>query len=134
MTTENAANSARRIAIVTGGSRGLGRNTVVNLPAAASIRSSPTIPIRQRPPQSSPRSKHFWAKGAVALQLDTGNVASSTPLPLLSAKHSPASAFDKFDYLRQQCRHVASQCLRTDDGGRTRRPFSVHFKGAFFLT
>ena len=51
-----------RIAIITGGSRGLGRNTAVNLARRGSISSSPTARIRKKPRVSSARPKPSGGK------------------------------------------------------------------------
>ncbi len=48
MSDTKAVNTVQKIAIVTGGSRGLGRNTVLNLARRGVHSISPTTPIVQK--------------------------------------------------------------------------------------
>src|SRR5262249_39340510 len=73
MPTENSAASNARIAVVTGGSRGLGRNTVVSL-ARRGVNSIFTYRSNRAEAEKVVRLVAEAGHKAVALPLDTGDV------------------------------------------------------------
>jgi short chain dehydrogenase len=75
MGKENSAVSQSKIAIVTGGSRGLGRHTVVNL-AMRGIDSIFTFHTNRLEADKVIKAVNEAGAKAIALQLDTGNVAA----------------------------------------------------------
>jgi NAD(P)-dependent dehydrogenase (short-subunit alcohol dehydrogenase family) len=73
MSHENKSNSVRQIAIVTGGSRGLGRSTVLSL-ATRGIDSIFTYNSNRAEAEKVTALVASMERKAIALQLDTGNV------------------------------------------------------------
>src|SRR5262249_31348499 len=98
MPTENAATSTTKIAIVTGGSRGIGRNTVLSL-ARRGIDSIFTYNSNQGEAQKVVDLAAEAGSKAITLQLDTGNVSAFDPfvggVRLALAKLKA----ERFDYL-----------------------------------
>src|ERR1700730_12701995 len=91
MTKANAILTSPKIAIVTGGSRGLGRNTVVNL-AKRGVHSIFTYNSNRAEADKVVAALKEAGAQATALQLDTGNVNNvKTALAGLGA--------ERFDYL-----------------------------------
>ncbi len=133
MTTENAANSARRIAIVTGGSRGLGRNTVVNL-ARRGIDSIFTYHSNQAEAAAVIAAVEALGQKAVALQLDTGNVASFDAFVAKVRETLASLGADKFDYLVNNAGTSHHNAFEQTTEAELDGLFNVHFKGVFFLT
>jgi NAD(P)-dependent dehydrogenase (short-subunit alcohol dehydrogenase family) len=66
---------SRKIAIVTGGSRGIGRNTVVGL-AKRGVHSIFTFNTHREDADAVVAEAHAAGAQAVALQLDAGNIAT----------------------------------------------------------
>jgi len=62
MANETVGTMKDRTAIITGGSRGLGRNTAVNLAGRGSMSLLLIARIRKRPTHSSAKSKRWEAK------------------------------------------------------------------------
>jgi NAD(P)-dependent dehydrogenase (short-subunit alcohol dehydrogenase family) len=73
MTKENTALSRAKVAIVTGGSRGLGRNTVINV-AKRGVNSIYTYNSNRAEADKVVSAVREAGAKAIALQLDTGNV------------------------------------------------------------
>jgi NAD(P)-dependent dehydrogenase (short-subunit alcohol dehydrogenase family) len=98
MSEQNSQQSAVKIAIVTGGSRGIGRNTVVNL-ARRGVRSILTYHSHRAEADAVVAAIRDAGAQAVAVQLDTGDVSAfdtfeqsvQSALKSLGATH--------FDYL-----------------------------------
>ncbi len=78
MSTERPAFSNNRIAIVTGGSRGLGRNTVLSL-AKRGVRSIFTYNSNRAEADNFVAAVSDAGANAIALQLDTGKVSTFDP-------------------------------------------------------
>ncbi len=75
MSTGNSTNSDTKVAIVTGGSRGLGRNTVLNL-AKRGVHSIFTYHSNRAEAEKVVTAVNDAGAKAVALELDTGNASS----------------------------------------------------------
>src|SRR5271168_4403799 len=73
MPTENEPTSKTRIAIVTGGSRGLGRSTVLSL-ANRGVDSIFTYNSNRAEAENVTALVAAMGRKAIALQLDTGNI------------------------------------------------------------
>ena len=126
--------SHSKIAVVTGGSRGLGRNTVVSL-ARAGVDSILTYHSNRAEADAAVAEIQALGRKAVALQLDTGKVAAFDGFAdaLRAALHQHWNR-DSFDYLVNNAGtgHHAPFAETTESAFDTL--VNVHFKGVFFLT
>jgi NAD(P)-dependent dehydrogenase (short-subunit alcohol dehydrogenase family) len=133
MSTEISNNSTNKIAIITGGSRGLGRNTVLSL-ARRGVHSIFTYNSNQAEAEKVVALAAETGTKAVALQLDTGNVGAfdgfvqqvKTALAVLGADH--------FDYLVNNAGTSHHNSIETTTEAELDSLYNVHFKGVFFLT
>ena len=121
--------SSTKIALVTGGSRGLGRNTVLSL-AERGVRSIFTYHSNR-----AEADKVVAAAGeAVALPLDTGKVATFDAFVQEVKKTLEGMGADRFDYLVNNAgtsHHAPIDQVTEEDLDSL---YQVHFKGVFFLT
>jgi NAD(P)-dependent dehydrogenase (short-subunit alcohol dehydrogenase family) len=125
--------TASKIAIITGGSRGLGRSTVVNL-AKRGVNSIFTY--NSSPGESKTLEAEAKVAGAkaIALKLDTGDVASfdgfvGAVRPALGQLES-----DRFDYLVNNA-GISNHTPFTEVSEKELdQLYRVNFKGMFFLT
>jgi NAD(P)-dependent dehydrogenase (short-subunit alcohol dehydrogenase family) len=126
--------SRNKIAIVTGGSRGIGRNTVVNL-AKRGVNSIFTYNSNRAEAERVVSLVAAAGQKAIAVQLDTGNVGAfdtfvqsvQSALKSLGATH--------FDYLVNNAgnnHHNMAFEKATEE--ELDSLYRVHFKGVFFLT
>jgi NAD(P)-dependent dehydrogenase (short-subunit alcohol dehydrogenase family) len=133
MSTVNPAVPARRIAIVTGGSRGLGRNTVVNL-ARRGVDSTFTYHSNQTEAEAVVAEVAGLGRQAIAVQLDTGNTAGFDRFVQSVREALATLGASRFDYLVNNAgtsHHAAFDQVTEADLDAL---YQVHFKGVFFLT
>jgi NAD(P)-dependent dehydrogenase (short-subunit alcohol dehydrogenase family) len=123
-----------KIAIVTGASRGLGRNTALSI---ARKGGDVVVTYQSRAEDAQEVVTEIQAMGrkAIALQLDTGDIASFAPFA--ERLHTA---------LRETCQRETFDCLVNNAGhgdyaliGQTTEAqfdalVNVHFKGVYFLT
>jgi len=133
MTIENASNPTRRIAIVTGGSRGLGRNTVLNL-ARRRVDSIFTYHSNQAEAAAVTAAAEALGRKAIALQLDTGNVSSFDAFTTQVRETLAGLGSEKFDYLVNNAGTSHHNAFEQTTEAELDGLFNVHFKGVFFLT
>ncbi|GAB2177830.1 SDR family NAD(P)-dependent oxidoreductase [Dongia sp. agr-C8] len=124
----------RKITLVTGGSRGLGRNTALSI---ARQGGDVVITYRSRAEEAGAVVAEIAALGrkAVALQLDTGDVATFPAFAAtLRAALQETWKHDRFDHLVNNAGHGDYALI----GEMTEAQFdglvNVHFKGVYFLT
>ncbi len=133
MPTENFSELTAKIAIVTGGSRGLGRNTVLSL-AKRGVRSIFTYYSNRAEANNVVAAVREAGGTAVALPLDTGKVNAFDGFVQEAAKALEGMGADRFDYLVNNAgtshRAPFDQVTEEDLDGL----YHVHFKGVFFLT
>jgi NAD(P)-dependent dehydrogenase (short-subunit alcohol dehydrogenase family) len=134
MPIETDAISQNKIAIITGGSRGIGRNTVLSL-AKRGVNSIFTYNSNQTEAGKVVDQAAEAGQKAIALQLDTGNVRAfdtfvqsvQSALKSLGATH--------FDYLVNNAgnnhRNMAFEKATEEELDSL---YNVHFKGVFFLS
>jgi NAD(P)-dependent dehydrogenase (short-subunit alcohol dehydrogenase family) len=133
MATGSEGISAAKIAVVTGGSRGLGRSTVVGL-AKRGVDSIFTY-----------RSNRAEADRVVALVVEAGRKA--TALPLDTSKVSSFDGFaqnlrqalsglgaERFDYLVNNAGTSHHNALDRTTEEELDDLYNIHLKGVFFLT
>ncbi|MGC4409406.1 SDR family oxidoreductase [Rhizobium rosettiformans] len=123
-----------KIAIVTGGSRGLGRNTALNI---ARTGNDVIITYQSRADAAQALVAEIEALGrkAVALRLDAGNVGSFAAFSA-EVKHALRNTWQRvsFDHLVNNAGHgdVAAFAETTEE--QFDALVNVHFKGVYFLT
>jgi NAD(P)-dependent dehydrogenase (short-subunit alcohol dehydrogenase family) len=122
-----------KIAIITGGSRGLGRNTAVNL-ARRGANVIFTYRSNQAEAESLNREIEALGQKAAALRLDAGDVRSFDGFVAEVRNALNAWARERFDYLVNN----AGNSLHAGFAETTEAQFdeivNVHFKGVYFLT
>jgi NAD(P)-dependent dehydrogenase (short-subunit alcohol dehydrogenase family) len=122
-----------KIAIITGGSRGLGRNTAIHL-ARRGVDLIFTYRSNQTDAESLTREIEAIGQRAAAFRLDTGDVRSLDGFATEVRKTLQAWARERFDYLVNN----AGNSLHADFEKTTEAQFdeivNVHFKGVYFLT
>jgi NAD(P)-dependent dehydrogenase (short-subunit alcohol dehydrogenase family) len=126
-------NTSSPIAIVTGGSRGLGRSTVLSL-AKRGVHSIFTYHSNRAEAEKVASLAREAGAEAVALQLDTGNLSAFDNFVAAVRKTLRSWGRERFDYLVNNAGN--SQHINFDEV--TEADFdsvvNVHFKGVYFLT
>jgi NAD(P)-dependent dehydrogenase (short-subunit alcohol dehydrogenase family) len=125
--------STSKIAVVTGGSRGIGRNAVLCL-AARGVRTIFTYKSNRAEADEVVALANKAGAAAIALQLDVGKVATfdafvddvRSALGTLNA--------ERFDYLANVAGTSSAASLVTITEAEMDALYSVHFKGPLFLT
>lgn len=133
MSTVIAEKPGKKIAIVTGGSRGLGRNTVLHL-AKHGVDSIFTYHSNQAEAAEVVKLVSQAGQKAIALPLDTGD-AGGFDLFVDQVRQALAELdAERFDYLVNNAgtSHHASFDQTTEQALDSL--YHVHFKGVFFLT
>ncbi|WGS54315.1 SDR family oxidoreductase [Paraburkholderia sp. D15] len=133
MATEHADVAGNKIAVVTGGSRGIGRNTVISL-AKRGVRSILTFHSNQAEADKVVALTADLGAPAIALQLDTGNAASFTDFSDRLARALAEMTAQRFDYLVNNAGTSSAASLATGTEAELDLQFGVHFKGVFLLT
>ena len=133
MESKTVETLASKIAIITGGSRGLGRNTAINL-ARRGVDVIFTYRANQTEGESFTREIEAMGQKATALRLDTGDVRLFDGFVAEVRKGLQNWGRERFDYLVNN----AGNSLHADFAATTEAQFdeivNVHFKGVYFLT
>lgn len=133
MTTTHSTHASSKIALVTGGSRGLGRNTVLHL-AKRGVDAIFTYHARRAEAEQVVSEVAALGQRAIVLQLDTGDVSAFDAF----ISHVRASlgewGTERFDYLVNNAgtSHHAPFEQTTEE--ELDGLYRVHFKGVYFLT
>jgi NAD(P)-dependent dehydrogenase (short-subunit alcohol dehydrogenase family) len=133
MTQQNTANPTDKIAIVTGGSRGLGRSTVLSL-ARRGVDSIFTYHANRAEAEKVVGLVAEAGRKAVALQLDAGDVRAFDPFVQRVRQALTDLGADRFDYLVNNAGTSLHQAFGQTTEEELDRIYNVHFKGVFFLT
>jgi NAD(P)-dependent dehydrogenase (short-subunit alcohol dehydrogenase family) len=133
MPNENAATSTRKIAIVTGGSRGLGRSTVLSL-ARRGVDSILTYHANRAEADKVTSLVAAEGRKAIAVQLDTGEVSGFDPFVRRVRETLADLNADRFDYLVNNAGTSLHKAFDQTTEAELDRLYNVHFKGVFFLT
>ncbi len=124
---------SKPIAIVTGGSRGLGRSTVLAL-AHRGIRSIFTFHSNAAEAEKVVALTRDAGTEAVALQLDTGKVADFDDFTRRVRDALNKLGAPRFDYLVNNAGTSHNQLIEKTTEAEFDELYNVHFKGVFFLT
>ena len=125
--------SENKIAVVTGGSRGLGRNTVLHL-AERGVRSIFTYHSNQAEADSVVAAVREAGSEAVALPLDVGDVRAFDAFAAQVQQALKQMGAERFDFLVNNAgtsHHAAFEKTTEEELDSL---YNVHFKGVFFLT
>ena len=125
---------SRKIAVVTGGSRGIGRNTVVNL-ANRGVDIIFTFNTHREDAEAVLAEVSAIGAQAVALQLDAGNIGAFGAFVKDVENALSALGQSRFDFL---VNNAGNNHRNMPFDRATEEEFdsvlNVHFKGVFFLT
>jgi NAD(P)-dependent dehydrogenase (short-subunit alcohol dehydrogenase family) len=133
MTKENTALSRAKVAIVTGGSRGLGRNTVINL-AKRGVNSIFTYNSNRAEADKVVSALREAGAKAIALQLDAGKVGTFDAFVQSVREALATLGAKRFDYLVNNAGTSHHNSIEKTTEEELDSLYQVHFKGVFFLT
>jgi NAD(P)-dependent dehydrogenase (short-subunit alcohol dehydrogenase family) len=133
MPTEKTAASNTRIAVVTGGSRGLGRSTVLSL-ARRGVDSIFTYNSNRAEAEKVVGLAAEAGRKAMALQLDTGNVRAFVAFVDKVRGSLAELNTNRFDYLVNNAGISHHKPFDQTTEEELDQLYNVHFKGVFFLT
>ncbi|MZQ86665.1 SDR family oxidoreductase [Paenibacillus sp. 5J-6] len=129
----NPTTAATKIAIVTGGSRGLGRNTVLNL-AKRGVDVIFTYHTNQAEAEIVIGLVREMGRTAIALQLDTSHVSSFDPFVQNVRQALEELGSESFHFLVNNAGTSHHQSFEQTTEEELDKLYNVHFKGVFFLT
>ena len=122
-----------RIAIITGGSRGLGRNTAINL-ARRGVDLIFTYRANHTEAESLVREIEGTGRKAAAFRLDAGDVHSFDGFVSEVRKTLAAWGRERFDYLVNNAGNSLHASFPETTEAQFDEIVNVHFKGVYFLT
>jgi NAD(P)-dependent dehydrogenase (short-subunit alcohol dehydrogenase family) len=123
----------QKIAIVTGGSRGLGRNTVVNL-AKRGVDSIFTYVSHRADADAVVAAVADTGQRAIPLQLDTGDIGSLDAFVARLRHALTELGAQRFHYLVNNAGTSHHNSIEATTEAELDGLYNVHFKGVFFLT
>ncbi|CAN7212079.1 SDR family oxidoreductase [Rhizobium rhizogenes] len=134
MTTENIDKSKAKIAIITGGSRGLGRNTAVHL-AHRGVDVILTYNSNKAEADSAVVEIEALGQKAMALQLNAGDIVSFDAFVSKVGQALRQSwGREHFDFLVNNAGTAYHASFMETTEGEFDKLYNVHFKGVYFLT
>ena len=125
--------SLEGVAIITGGSRGIGRNTVLHL-AKRGVRSIFTYNSNQAEAEKVTAEARDAGSPAVALQLNTGEVSTFDAFVQEVKKALGDMGAERFDFLVNNAGTSHHNSIEQTTEEEMDALYNVHFKGVFFLT
>lgn len=133
MENKTLENTTSKVAVITGGSRGLGRNTAVHL-ARRGVDVIFTYRSNQAEAEDLIREIEGIGRKAAVFRLDTGDIRSFDGFAAEVRTTLQLWGRDRFDYLVNNAGHSLhkpfEQTTETEFDGIV----NVHFKGVYFLT
>ena len=134
MSEQNNPSESRKTAVVTGGSRGIGRNTVVSL-AKRGVDSIFTFKTHRKDAEAVVAEAKAAGAQGVALQLDAGDIGSFDAFTKEVENALSHLGQSGFDFLVNNAgnnhRNLPFDKVTEEEFDSV---LSVHFKGVFFLT
>lgn len=134
MSENNLQDLAGKVAVVTGGSRGIGRNTVLSL-AKRGAHSIFTYHSRREEAEAVVAAVKELGAQAIAVQLDTGDVGAFDEFVRSVGSALATLGSDRFDFLVNNAgsnhRNLPFEKTTEEELDSL---YNVHFKGVFFLT
>lgn len=131
--TQQPEPTRRPIAIVTGGSRGIGRNTVISL-ARNGVDAVFTYNTRREDADGVVAETAGLGATAVALQLDVTNVAAFDAFAARVRETLAAMGAQRFDYLVNNAGTSLGKSFADTTEADLDDVYRAHVKSAFFLT
>jgi NAD(P)-dependent dehydrogenase (short-subunit alcohol dehydrogenase family) len=125
--------SKSKVAILTGGSRGIGRNAVLCL-AERGIRSIFTYNSNYAEAEKVVALAAEMGVRTIALKLDAGNPATFVSFAGEVRQALAELEADRFDYLVNNAGTSSNASLETISEAEMDTLYNVHFKGVLFLT
>ena len=125
--------SDSNIALITGGSRGIGRDTVLRL-ASRGVRSILTYNARRAEAESVVTLAAEAGAPAIALQLDVSDTTMFDRFASEVRDALVAMGAERFDYLVNNAGTSSDSSLETITESEMDGLYNVHFKGVMFLT
>ncbi|HEX7688521.1 MAG TPA: SDR family oxidoreductase [Burkholderiaceae bacterium] len=134
MTTASTSPDTARIALITGGSRGLGRNAALKL-AAEGVDVILTYHRNEAEAHAAVREIEVLGRRAVALQLDVGSTGGF-PAFVKRVRDALAATWrrERFDYLVNNAGSGVHASIEQTTEAQFDQLVDVHLKGTFFLT
>ena len=129
----NSAHAKSKIAIVTGGSRGLGRSTVLSL-AKRGVHSVFTYNSNRVEADNVVAAAREAGAKAAALQLDTGKASSFDAFVQNLRTTLAGFGAQRFDYLVNNAGTSLHKPIDQTTEEELDKLYQVHFKGVFLLT
>ena len=133
MTSKAVGTMTDHIAIITGGSRGIGRNTALNL-VRLGVDIVFTYHSKQTEAETLIREVEAIGRKAAGFRLDTGDIRAFDGFVVDVGKTLDSWGRERFDYLVNN----AGNSLHVDFEHMNEKQFddvvNVHFKGVYFLT
>jgi NAD(P)-dependent dehydrogenase (short-subunit alcohol dehydrogenase family) len=127
-------NETQKIALITGGSRGLGRNTAESL-ARKGVDVVITYNARADEARKVVAAIEAEGRKAAALQLDTGAVETFAPFAsTLKRSLKEIWGRERFDFLVNNAGTSHHNSIEKTTEAEFDALYNVHFKGVFFLT
>lgn len=127
------ATTVNKIAIITGGSRGLGRNTAVNL-ARRGVDVIFTYRANQKEADSLIREVEEMGRKAAGSRLDAGDTHSFGEFVTGVRKTLEGWGRERFDYLVNNAGNSLHEDFTKTSEAQFDEIVNVHFKGVYFLT
>ncbi len=122
-----------KIAIITGGSRGLGRNTAVNL-LRRGVDILFTYRANEQEAQGLMREAESMKRKAAGFRLDTGDAGAFDGFVAEVRKTLANWGRDRFDYLVNNAGNALHAGFDQTTPAQFDEIFNVHVKGVYFLT
>jgi NAD(P)-dependent dehydrogenase (short-subunit alcohol dehydrogenase family) len=134
MNSENAKQVGQKIALITGGSRGLGKNAAFHL-ARKGVDIILTYHSKQEEAAAVVAELQQLGRKAIALQLDVGKVASFAQFTISLGEALQVNwGQQEFDYLLNNAGMGIHASFADTSEVQFDQLMNVHFKGVFFLT